>query len=155
MRITNFTISQDGLFIGNSTVREQTVNAATRHAIDTGKPVSLSVHVEGGGTEVVTFNPDGTNENIWAIDKGQPLTPTVGQVYTNRGGGRYRCIARMEKAVTTYFNPAGDSSDTSGIFRNVKSGWTFTAKGIIQYIDGSIEWNHSTDGRFEDIEQGE
>ena len=35
------------------------------------------------------------------------------------------------------------------MFRNVKSGWTFIAKGIIQYVDGTIEWDHSTDGHFE------
>ena len=47
---------------------------------------------------------------------------------------------------------AGGSSDTIAHFRNIRSGWTFTAKGIIQYIDGTIEWNHSSDGYFNDKE---
>ena len=89
------------------------------------------------------------------IDKGQPLTPIVGQVYTNRGGGEYRCLARMTETGMVYFNSLGGSSGTSGVFQNIRSGWTFTAKGIIQYSDGTIEWDHSTDGRFERIEKGE
>ena len=47
---------------------------------------------------------------------------------------------------------AGGSSDTIAHFRNIRSGWTFTAKGIIQYIDGTIEWNHSSAGYFNDKE---
>lgn len=55
------------------------------------------------------------------------------------------------KPVTITAHAAGCASDTSGVFRNIRSGWTFTAKGAIQYADGTVEWDHSTDGRFEEV----
>ena len=54
---------------------------------------------------------------------------------------------------TMYYNSAGGSSSTTAVFRNVKSGWTFTAKGVIQYVDGTIEWDHSSDGCFKEVER--
>ena len=51
------------------------------------------------------------------------------------------------------FNAAGCSSSTTALFQNVKSGWTFTAKGVIQYVDGTIEWDHSSDGCFKEVER--
>ena len=40
----------------------------------------------------------------------------------------------------------------NGRFRNMKSGWTFVAKDIVMYADGTIEWGRSLDGRFEPLE---
>lgn len=150
MDFTHFTLKQDGAFAGSSAVLHQAVIAAARLAAETGKPVTVMAHVKGGGTRTAILNPDGTNEHIWNIDKGQPLTPTVRQVYINRGGGRYLCRALVTDHGTQYFNAAGGSSSTTAVFRNVKTGWTFTAKGVIQYMDGTIEWDHSVGGRFED-----
>lgn len=155
MDFTHFTLKQDGAFAGSSAVLHQAVIAAARLAAETGKPVTVMAHVKGGGTRTAILNPDGTNEHIWNIDKGRPLTPTVRQVYINRGGGRYLCRALVTDHGTQYFNAAGGSSSTTAVFRNVKTGWTFTAKGLIQYVDGTIEWDHSSDGRFEDRDDGE
>ena len=152
MRFTHFTLKQDGAFIGSSTVLQQAVSEARQHAVDTGKPVTVMAHIDGGGTKEAIFHPDGTNEHIWKLDKGQPLTPTVGQVYTNRGGGKYLCRALVTNCGIQYFNAAGCSSSTTALFQNVKSGWTFTAKGVIQYVDGTIEWDHSSDGCFKEVE---
>lgn len=152
MRFTHFTLKQDGAFIGSSTVLQQAVSEARQHAVDTGKPVTVMAHIDGGGTKEAIFHPNGTNDKIWNIDKGQPLTPTVGQVYVNRGGGRYLCRALVTDHGTQYFNAAGCSSSTTALFQNVKSGWTFTAKGVIQYVDGTIEWDHSSDGCFKEVE---
>ena len=152
MRFTHFTLKQDGAFIGSSTVLQQAVSEARQHAVDTGKPVTVMAHIDGGGTKEAIFHPNGTNDKIWNIDKGRPLAPTVGQVYLNRSGGEYRCISYRPMPGTMYYNSAGGSSSTTAVFRNVKSGWTFVAKGIIQYIDGTIEWNHSSDGCFKDKE---
>lgn len=151
MRITNLTIVQSGKTLGNVAFKEQAVHAAKTRAVETGKPVSVIAHLDDGRDREIIFNPDGTNEKIWDIDKGQGLAPVVGQVYTNRGGGEYRCLVRSTSSGMVYFNQIGGSSDTEGVFQNIKSGWTFTAKGIIQYIDGTIEWDHSVDGRFEQI----
>ena len=152
MRFTHFTLKQDGAFIGSSTVLQQAVSEARQHAVDTGKPVTVMAHIDGGGTKEAIFHPNGTNDKIWNIDKGRPLAPTVGQVYVNRGGGRYLCRALMTNCGIQYFNAAGCSSSTTALFQNVKSGWTFTAKGVIQYVDGTIEWDHSSDGCFKEVE---
>lgn len=153
MRFTHFTLKQDGAFIGSSTVLQQAVSEARQHAVDTGKPVTVMAHIDGGGTKEAIFHPNGTNDKIWNIDKGRPLAPTVGQVYVNRGGGRYLCRALVTDHGTQYFNAASCSSSTTALFQNVKSGWTFTAKGVIQYVDGTIEWDHSSDGCFKEVER--
>lgn len=101
-----------------------------------------------------TVSQDGSNENISAIDKGEPLTPVAGQVYTNRGGGQYLCLAPGPDCGTVYYNQLGGSSRVSAIFQNTKSGWTFTSKGLMQYLDRTIEWDHSSDGHFAEIEGG-
>lgn len=150
MRITHLTITQDGQYIGETSIKERAVNAARTRTAETGKPVSVVAHLDDGCDREVIFNPDGTNERIWAIDKGQRLEPVVGQVYTNRGGGKYRCIARAD-AGPMFYNAAGGFSNASGVFQNVESGWTFTAKGVIQYIDGTIEWDHSVGGTFKEL----
>lgn len=93
-------------------------------------------------------------QNQQPAAKARPLAPEAGRVYANRGGGKYLCIARLSAAGTLYHHQVGVASETVAIFQNVLSGWTFTAKGIIEYADGTIEWDHSSDGRFEDIEKG-
>lgn len=150
MHITNFTIKQAGEIVGQVAIREQAVNAAKTRAQQTGSPVSVIARLDTGKDREVIFNPDGTNERIWAIDKGARLQPVVGQVYTNRGGGQFRCIAPAEDG-PLFYNAAGGFSNASGVFQNIESGWTFTAKGVIQYIDGTIEWDHSVGGRFEEV----
>lgn len=151
MRFTHFTIAQDGDLIRTATALKQAVATAVQRATETGKPAAVTAHAACGITRKAVINPDGTNEGIWRIDDGELLTPTVGQVYINRGGGKYLCLSAGTRPCPTYYNASGYASSTSGVFRNVKSGWTFTAKGIIQYADGTIEWDHSTDGRFEEV----
>ena len=146
----NFTISQDGRHVGNTPIMKQAVNAAKMRAADTGKPVSVVAHYSDADDREVIFNSDGTNEKIWAIDKGKRFQPTVGQVYTNRGGGQFRCVAPSD-AGPMFWNGAGGCSNASAIFQNIKSGWTFTAKGVLQYIDGTIEWDHSINGHFQEV----
>lgn len=152
MCFTHFTLLQEGKPAGSSTDLKQAVSAAARLAMDTGTPVTVVAHVAGGGSREAVINPDGTNEGIWNIDKGLPFSPAIGQVCVNRGGGRYRCLSAGTGYGPVYFNAAGGSSSISAVFRNVKSGWTFTAKGVIRYVDGSIEWDHSSDGLFEEVE---
>lgn len=151
MRITrHFTIVQDGQVFRSIPDAVRAVSAAQAFAKSTGKPVSVVAHLEDGLEREVIFNPDGTNEKIWDIDKGQRLEPVVGQVYTNRGGGKYRCIAPAA-AGPMFYNASGGFSNASGVFQNIESGWTFTAKGVIQYIDGTIEWDHSVGGTFKEL----
>lgn len=37
----------------------------------------------------------------------------------------------------------------NAVMRNILSGWTFTAHGVNMYEDGTIDWDFSTNGRFE------
>jgi len=87
-----------------------------------------------------------------SIDRGVRPQLIIGKVYRNRGGGEYRCLKQETEDVQfAYYNAVGEPSSTAGVFQNIKSGWSFTAKRIIQYADGTIEWDHSTEGRFEEI----
>lgn len=63
-----------------------------------------------------------------------------GEVYRNRGGGEYRCV-------TPGWLPYETGEER---MQNVKTGWTFWAHGVVQYPDGSIEWDYSTGGYFEE-----
>ena len=150
MTRTHFTITQDGELIFSTPITEQAVNGAKARAVDSGKDVSAVAHYLDAEDREVIFRPDGSNERIWAIDKGQRIEPVVGQVYTNRGGGAYKCVA-PSAAGPLFWNGAGGCSNASAVMQNMASGWTFTAKGIIQYIDGTIEWDHSIDGHFEEV----
>ncbi len=60
-----------------------------------------------------------------------------GEIYKNRGGGTFKCIGR-------YHADAYEMQNTATL-------WTFTAHVITQYQDGTIEWDYSTGGKFDDI----
>lgn len=85
MRIISFTIKQAGQVIGNTPIREQAVGAAKARAQQTGIPVSVIAHLDTGKEREVIFHPDGTNERIWAIDKGQRIQPIVSVHRASRG----------------------------------------------------------------------
>lgn len=149
-----YTITTEGNII--TTVRDdarRAIRAAKSLAKTTGKDVVITAHLDAVTDRDVTFHPDGTNENIWIIDKGRHLEPAVGEVYANRGGGRFKCISLEETDSSPhYWNAGGGSSATAAVMQNTESGWTFTAKGIIEYADGTIEWGHSIGGHFEEVE---
>ena len=58
-------------------------------------------------------------------------------MYENAGGGKYLCTSHW-------------SSSESAMFMNIASGWELTAHGIVQYEDGTIEWDYSTGGGLND-----
>ena len=45
--------------------------------------------------------------------------------------------------------PSYYSPDTY-LIRNLFTGWTCLAHGLVRYPDGKYEWDFSTEGRFED-----
>lgn len=89
MTRTNFTITQDGQLIGSTPITEQAVKAAKAYAAKTGRDVSVVAHYVDAEDREVIYHPDGTKTKIWDIDKGTRIEPVVGQVYTNRVGGRF------------------------------------------------------------------
>lgn len=149
MKIVNFTIIQGGKRIGDIADRDQAVTAARTAAAAYNTPVSVIVHMDTGADREVIFNPDGTNERIWIIDKGEAFRPEFGQTYLNRAGGKYLCIGNTDDAEEPeYWNAGGGCSETSAILINAESRWAFEAKGVIRYMDGTIEWGRSVGGHF-------
>ena len=66
------------------------------------------------------------------------LAPQLGEVYENAGGGRYLCTMSFDREIRT------------ARFMNTASGWELIAHGIVQYEDGTIEWDYSYGLRFND-----
>ena len=72
----------------------------------------------------------------------KPFTPTAGEIYENVAAGKYLAESGYTDA---------DGRPCSWMV-NIKTGWSLTAKGIVQYEDGTIEWDYSTDGCFVTID---
>ena len=65
------------------------------------------------------------------------FNPTPDTIYTNKGGGSYIC-------------PEAEGHFRAKFQRVSKSKWTFVAHGCQMYEDGTIEWDSSTGGYFEE-----
>lgn len=57
-----------------------------------------------------------------------------GNIYENKGGGRFLCLESTERGITT--------------LRNIASSWTLRAHCVTKYDDGKIEWDFSSGGYF-------
>lgn len=62
---------------------------------------------------------------------------TEGEIAQNRGGGSYLVQQVFDR-------------DTVRM-KNMKSGWVLIAHIITLYQDGTIEWDYSTNGHFEEV----
>lgn len=144
-----FKVMQEGEVIATTTSKVIAVNTAKAQAKMTGKPTSIIAEFPGKPDQTVLFYPDGSNQDIWRIDEGERFEPIVGHVYANRGGGQYLCMGEPPRDNESMDCDTGKTGGRiSAVFRNVSSGWTFTARNVIRYVDGTIEWDHSIDGRF-------
>ena len=81
------------------------------------------------------------------MDK-QYIIPVVGRIYHNRSGGEYRCTGNRLYMSDEQQRRALSLGDHVAYMERVKDGWSLTAHGVIQYADGSIEWNYSTGEHF-------
>lgn len=81
------------------------------------------------------------------MDK-QYIVPVIGQTYTNRSGGEYLCIGNKDYKNEEEKQRALSLGEHWSSLKRVKDGWTLIAHGVIQYVDGTIEWNYSTGGHF-------
>ena len=135
-KIVSFTVHHDMEILGKTPIMAQAVNAAKGYAVAHGCPVTVTALYEDGRVKDVEYHPDGYIRRIWLIAESTPFYPETGKVYRNAGGGEYYCRR-------------GEASDAWMI--NVASGWSFHAHGCRRYPDGSIEWNYSTDGTFDEI----
>lgn len=59
-----------------------------------------------------------------------------GKTYRNKNGSSFVCMS-----------PQPDKWSCK--LQNVNTGWTFYAHIITMYEDGTIEWDYSSDGKFE------
>ena len=69
------------------------------------------------------------------------IKPEIGQTYTHRNGGEYRCLW----VLNTHLVAQGECS---AVLIRDKDGWKLTAHGIHQSTGGTIEWNYSTDSHW-------
>lgn len=65
------------------------------------------------------------------------FTPTPGEVYRLRNGSEYKCLC------------VAADMPYQAILQSTTSRWTFLAKGIGRYENGTIDWDYSIGGRFE------
>lgn len=76
------------------------------------------------------------------------ITPEVDKIYENKGGGTFKCLSIDEEMSLSSNGVSGKSA----VMQNVTTGWTLLAHGVNLYEDGKIDWEFSTQGRFEPIE---
>lgn len=76
------------------------------------------------------------------------IVPVIGQTYLNRSGGEYRCTGNMFYENEERMQRVLSLGEHWASMVRVKDGWSLTAHGIVQYADGTIEWNYSTGGHF-------
>lgn len=71
------------------------------------------------------------------------IKPEIGQNYTLRSGGEYRClwVSNTDKVKVMF-------GECSAVMIRDKDGWKLTAHGIQQNEDGTIEWDYSTGGHW-------
>lgn len=76
------------------------------------------------------------------------IIPVVGQIYTNRNGQEYRCIYSYFDSCDERKQRALVLGEHIATMERVKDGWTLDAYGVLEYEDGTIEWNYSAHGYF-------
>lgn len=69
------------------------------------------------------------------------IKPEIGQTYTLRNGGEYRCL-------WVWDTDKVHLGECSAVLIRDKDGWKLTAHGVQQNEDGTIEWNYSTNGHW-------
>ncbi len=76
------------------------------------------------------------------------IIPVVGQTYINRNGGKYLCTENLLYSSEEQKQRSLALGEHIAYMERVKDGWKLDAHGVIQYEDGTIEWNYSTGGHF-------
>ena len=76
------------------------------------------------------------------------IRPEIGQTYTLRSGGEYRCLWVNNTDLV-------HRGECSAVLIRDKDGWKLTAHGVQQNEDGTIEWNYSTGGHWSEEKKPE
>lgn len=74
--------------------------------------------------------------------KRKPYKPQIGEIYQNHGGGEFICRKSWRIG-----------QETRARMENTRSSWSFEARDVRIYEDGSIDWAYSVGGKFADEEK--
>lgn len=80
--------------------------------------------------------------------QGNYIAPIIGQVYANRNGREYCCLSNTAYPSDEAMQKAVALGEHQAVMVRMSDGWSFTAYGLHQYEDGTVEWNYSTGGAF-------
>lgn len=67
--------------------------------------------------------------------EGKYITPIPGKIYKNKHVATFYCET---------------ATCAGAVMKSVESGWTMLVHGVQQYEDGTIEWDYSTGGYFDE-----
>lgn len=76
------------------------------------------------------------------------ILPVVGQIYKNQNGREYCCLSNASYSNEKSAQRAVELGEHQADMVRISDGWSFTAHGLHQYEDGTVEWNYSTGGVF-------
>lgn len=76
------------------------------------------------------------------------ILPVVGQVYKNRNDREYCCLSNTSYPNEEAAQKALALGEHQATMVRMSDGWSFTAHGLHQYEDGTVEWSYSTGGAF-------
>ena len=71
------------------------------------------------------------------------IRPEIGQIYSLKNGGEYRCIQVSDVDRV-------EQGECSAVLVRDKDGWTLTAHGLQKNANGKVEWDYSTGGHWSD-----
>ncbi len=77
------------------------------------------------------------------------IMPVVGQIYSNRNGGQYRCTGNAAYADDVQRDSAVALGEHRASMIRLTDGWLVEVYGLHQYKDGTVEWNRSGGGSFQ------
>ena len=87
------------------------------------------------------------SEKMFNAMKSKRITPEIGKEYEHKSGGIYKCIG-IDNEMSLSSN---GNSGKSAVLQNTDTGWTLLAHGVNMYENGTIDWEFSTQGRFETL----
>ena len=76
------------------------------------------------------------------------ILPVVGQIYKNQNGREYCCLSNTSYPNEKDSQRSVELGEHQADMVRMSDGWSFTAHGLHQYEDGTVEWNYSTGGAF-------
>ncbi len=72
------------------------------------------------------------------MDNREKIVCRTGDEFEHRSGGKYICVAEDL------------TPNNAPTLKNLSSGWIFQAHGVGRYDNGTIDWDYSTGGQFDD-----